>query len=202
MSVFCLKPFNPLPSHEGRQKLSVSSPSLRCLSIHFPLTREDKRSLSSQAMAESFNPLPSHEGRRGSPEADREEMNFQSTSLSRGKTGRGRESFCWGGLSIHFPLTREDKPGHGRISQMMIFQSTSLSRGKTSSGCNRRGWRSLSIHFPLTREDDRGRKPRTGAKSFNPLPSHEGRRSRPQAKNGSEIFQSTSLSRGKTKFLA
>ena len=81
----------------------------------------------------------------------------------------------------------------------MSFQSTSLSRGKTVNEPREDSYRHLSIHFPLTREDP-GRRCFTGWNiSFNPLPSHEGR---PNArcvglKNGT--FQSTSLSRGKTR---
>ena len=57
-------------------------------------------------------------------------------------------------LSIHFPLTREDVfPRRVRILQVL-----------------------LSIHFPLTREDSAGSRLEEKEESFNPLPSHEGRR--------------------------
>ena len=55
-------------------------------------------------------------------------------------------------LSIHFPLTREDFTN--------FFFSERLS---------------LSIHFPLTREDSFAEPAALYTRSFNPLPSHEGR---------------------------
>ena len=57
-------------------------------------------------------------------------LNFQSTSLSRGKT-------------LY----------HVDLGMSMLFQSTSLSRGKTRSKPSSIASFSLSIHFPLTRED-------------------------------------------------
>ena len=56
------------------------------LSIHFPLTREDEM-------------LPPYAAMQ---------INFQSTSLSRGKTGLSAEHGVILNLSIHFPLTREN----------------------------------------------------------------------------------------------
>ena len=100
------------------------------------------------------------------------------------------------------------------------FQSTSLSRGKTLEHIQRPFAGVLSIHFPLTREDEIHRKPHVSRRTFNPLPSHEGRlavrwhisRTRKLSihfpltredlkalTNATErAFQSTSLSRGKT----
>ena len=80
----------------------------RNLSIHFPLTREDTGSILSLRIVFPFNPLPSHEGRPVTPAAPMSSATFQSTSLSRGKTGN-----CQGNRSND------------------CFQSTSLSRGKT-----------------------------------------------------------------------
>ena len=80
-----MKTFNPLPSHEGRHD------------SHDPAEAE-----------ESFNPLPSHEGRRKPVTVRDVDEDFQSTSLSRGKTDRVYEIYRFCGLSIHFPLTRED----------------------------------------------------------------------------------------------
>ena len=62
------------------------------------------------------------------------------------------------------------------IAGMLGFQSTSLSRGKTSVMAVSRYSASLSIHFPLTREDSVMAVSRYSASTFNPLPSHEGRR--------------------------
>ena len=100
----------------------------------------------------AFNPLPSHEGRRGCPEQHERPD----------------------GLSIHFPLTREDGQPR-RKPDYHSFQSTSLSRGKTLLSRRRGRTHVLSIHFPLTREDGSRafRQPLT--RTFNPLPSHEGR---------------------------
>ena len=80
---------------------------------------------------------------------------FQSTSLSRGKTHLIRN---WGArcrLSIHFPLTREDR-------QRRACEHSD----------------DLSIHFPLTREDPYPGRRKDMVLSFNPLPSHEGRHKR------------------------
>ena len=57
--------FNPLPSHEGRLEVNI-----------FLMTRRPP-----------FNPLPSHEGRRPLLPSFLQTSHFQSTSLSRGKTG-------------------------------------------------------------------------------------------------------------------
>ena len=57
---------------------------------------------------------------------------FQSTSLSRGKTPILIPVIFVPGLSIHFPLTREDITVYGPPEDEIFFQSTSLSRGKTS----------------------------------------------------------------------
>ena len=124
----------------------------------------------------SFNPLPSHEGRHWCPIRTMPERAFQSTSLSRGKTRSGLKK----------------RSGD-------IFQSTSLSRGKTWDKRLRNPWRDLSIHFPLTREDMNTLGNRLDLEPFNPLPSHEGRPDKQQWYAYAVHFQSTSLSRGKTK---
>ena len=126
-----MRPFNPLPSHEGRRHGQRQTACGRT----------------------PFNPLPSHEGRLPQTALEKAIDAFQSTSLSRGKTiiyTIYTYSLC---LSIHFPLTREDFSECGR------YQRTDL-----------------SIHFPLTREDKEKRIGNDNCKSFNPLPSHEGRR--------------------------
>ena len=56
----------------------------------------------------------------------------------------------------------------------------------------------LSIHFPLTREDCRAWNRDFEQNTFNPLPSHEGRHCWRAFCWRIKIFQSTSLSRGKT----
>ena len=122
---------------------------------------------------------------------------FQSTSLSRGKT------------FYNYIVTFSDD-----------FQSTSLSRGKTADCLNMPALQELSIHFPLTREDNRRPSQHGLTRSFNPLPSHEGRHfqntqyrlrhtfnplpshegrhTNGQTTTYTVTFQSTSLSRGKT----
>ena len=100
--------FNPLPSHEGRRT------GIKC-AIH----------------ELSFNPLPSHEGRQRTQHNKRKSFYFQSTSLSRGKTMRRRQTQVDLILSIHFPLTREDT--YPVEVNGIVY---------------------LSIHFPLTREDN------------------------------------------------
>ena len=127
-------------------------PALQELSIHFPLTREDNRRPSQHGLTRSFNPLPSHEGRRRRKGEKIMLEIFQSTSLSRGKTGASNASVTYD-----------------------VFQSTSLSRGKTILGDKIPTQYDLSIHFPLTREDALPPSHPRYRNPFNPLPSHEGR---------------------------
>ena len=101
------------------------------LSIHFPLTWEDGAGAGWHIHHHPFNPLPSHEGRLRQWLNPSFIVNFQSTSLSRGKTENSHESPKRLNLSIHFPLTREDY----------------ITGSPSSSNV-------LSIHFPLTREDN------------------------------------------------
>ena len=124
-------------------------------------------------------------------------ITFQSTSLSRGKTLLQSLLPCTQDLSIHFPLTREDHGNGGKESENDLSIHFPLTREDcdiffpfnpfylsihfplTREDYIRRLWRlipGLSIHFPLTRED--------------PALSH--------AACHIGIFQSTSLSRGKT----
>ncbi len=56
----------------------------------------------------------------------------------------------------------------------------------------------LSIHFPLTREDNVAHITSLCVFPFNPLPSHEGRPEDGKLRSQPGLFQSTSLSRGKT----
>ena len=144
--------FNPLPSHEGR--LPVSTPP---------------------QWSEPFNPLPSHEGRRGDRRKQCYIDNFQSTSLSRGKTWNTSAMRLTKNLSIHFPLTREDKEGSEKNMGDNLSIHFPLTREDpcTFSFCHRLY---LSIHFPLTREDYISHPVMLLIPSFNPLPSHEGRR--------------------------
>ena len=121
---------------------------------------------------------------------------FQSTSLSRGKTVQCGEAVSDGGLSIHFPLTREDKILHivynicnlsihfpltredNRQINVRFYRQLSihfpLTREDTAVGMSY-VYCLLSIHFPLTREDIIFFLSRYCIRSFNPLPSHEGR---------------------------
>ena len=123
-----------------------------------------------------FNPLPSHEGRLFLRPASHSDIYFQSTSLSRGKTLPVFFYYYLFYLSIHFPLTREDGAFEDKVKIM-----------------------NLSIHFPLTREDLKDGELCEVAESFNPLPSHEGRRSLSTSSTRQSTFQSTSLSRVKTR---
>ncbi len=125
-----------------------------------------------------FNPLPSHEGRLFLRPASHSDIYFQSTSLSRGKTLPVFFYYYLFYLSIHFPLTREDGAFEDKVKIM-----------------------NLSIHFPLTREDFFHPNLNRIAYPFNPLPSHEGRPERRRIVRGGRVFQSTSLSRGKTFFV-
>ena len=235
-------PFNPLPSHEGRHAQPYStqwrkffqSTSLSrgktaickqisdnlALSIHFPLTREDVLLENGRIVIETFNPLPSHEGRRFKVREYKPRRSFNPLPSHEGRRGSGRQK----GRSDNFQSTSlsRGKTTH-RIQNDVrkTFQSTSLSRGKTAEGEEVPLSQALSIHFPLTREDRCTGRGFRDQCSFNPLPSHEGRRNRsapggprelsfnplPSHEGRREIradripgnpFQSTSLSRGKT----
>ena len=56
------------------------------------------------------------------------------------------------------------------------FQSTPLTRGETAAYAGRRADLRISIHSPHTRGDGAGRGHGRRTRHFNPLPSHEGRR--------------------------
>ena len=100
------------------------------LSIHFPLTREDGFPLRSR------RPLKS----------------FQSTSLSRGKTGHSLHFLDNLDLSIHFPLTREDYFREMILLPQLLSIHFPLTR-EDSFAEPAALYTRLSIHFPLTRED-------------------------------------------------
>ena len=124
-----------------------------CLSIHFPLTREDFFCFHLLLFA----------------------FLFQSTSLSRGKTQVFPFSLKPGNLSIHFPLTREDRRGQYQDDQFCLSIHFPLTREDLMKRrCNSE--QCLSIHFPLTRKDMSDDLISRKALTFNPLPSHEGRR--------------------------
>ena len=122
------------------------------LSIHFPLTREDR------IETESFEGIGLS-------------IHFPLTR----EDPEHPETWNLHSLSIHFPLTREDPPRYIPTSIVFTFQSTSLSRGKTFALIVISDAFVLSIHFPLTREDRATAKDLGGREPFNPLPSHEGR---------------------------
>ena len=67
MDVFCLSIHFPLTREDNTSFLIAFVASL---SIHFPLTREDIEELGRVEVTYPFNPLPSHEGRPG-PRRDR-----------------------------------------------------------------------------------------------------------------------------------
>ena len=145
------------------------------LSIHFPLTREDfLDQLQSQGHL-PFNPLPSHEGRLSITIVRRWSHFFQSTSLSRGKTAGMPTLRTFEYLSIHFPLTREDNDSDAgmKLTYLSIHFPLTREDPGTLPGLNDY---LLSIHFPLTREDRSAVLSAVPRRSFNPLPSHEGRR--------------------------
>ena len=152
------------------------SPDEQChLSIHFPLTREDATSTIFPQSHLPFNPLPSHEGRLFCFHLLLFAFLFQSTSLSRGKTQVFPFSLKPGNLSIHFPLTREDRRGQYQDDQFCLSIHFPLTREDLMKRrCNSE--QCLSIHFPLTRKDMSDDLISRKALTFNPLPSHEGRR--------------------------
>ena len=101
-------PFNPLPSHEGRLDFRRAREVQRKLSIHFPLTREDKARLNLDGKKNLSIHFPLTREDRYEDMRPTIVTTFQSTSLSRGKT-----------------------PGKIPTRASSAFQSTSLSRGKT-----------------------------------------------------------------------
>ncbi len=146
---------------------------------------------------------------------------FQSTSLSRGKTIHATTSLYSGNLSIHFPLTREDYQGlsfprwplrlsihfpltredhktSNELTAQWTFNPLPSHEGRQDGTAYIYICLNLSIHFPLTREDFALVVATHLIISFNPLPSHEGRPAPGQFPDVRQIFQSTSLSRGKT----
>ena len=146
------------------------------LSIHFPLTREDFISGKWDSIKD-----------------------FQSTSLSRGKTQLRHDHKYSTGSFNPLPSHEGRQSPTYKYATFEHFQSTSLSRGKTRNLLAHSLELFLSIHFPLTREDEIWTYFWDFISTFNPLPSHEGRPPvswRPATYL--EIFQSTSLSRGKT----
>ena len=170
----CFLSFNPLPSHEGR--LSAASSRMR---------------------PDAFNPLPSHEGRQYVEKLEKKLQFFQSTSLSRGKTLWGVDVLLLESLSIHFPLTREDPSAHYSRERLRPFNPLPSHEGRHKQKTNLPVFLSFN---PLPSHEGRlisGSMTSISA-SFNPLPSHEGRRGLEVGFNNSKIFQSTSLSRGKT----
>ena len=168
------------------------------ISIHVPHTRDDElRTAENQRFLRISIHVPHTRDDLEYEHEDYEQMEFQSTSLTRGTT------------DINLP-----------VAVITIFQSTSLTRGTTSSTAGRKTVWTISIHVPHTRDDTwfrslppceldfnprpshEGRRgiDRAGsiAHYFNPRPSHEGRRKRPIADLYNTIFQSTSLTRGTT----
>ncbi len=77
-----------------------------------------------------FNPLPSHEGRHNPSSRNFGFRNFQSTSLSRGKTLLQLHSCTSGKLSIHFPLTREDVKVDRRKGAVISFNPLPSHEGR------------------------------------------------------------------------
>ena len=190
--------FNPLPSCEGRLKVSASalfpanisihSPHARgdrfgeykevdvAISIHSPHARGDRRTESSCRRCHNFNPLPSYEGRRQSSIIRQPIVKFQSTPLMRGETGRPKSCLSKTHISIHSPHARGDQWNPELYTKVVKFQSTPLMRGETRTWL-RSGAADAFQSTPLMR----GETFEMGlsfslTSNFNPLPSCEGRR--------------------------
>ena len=116
----------------SRGKTILQKAGCRCsiLSIHFPLTREDRRRPDLNRLYLPFNPLPSHEGRRETHPNHYLTESFNPLPSHEGRRPPAQCPVRWI-LSIHFPLTREDVPAYSPGRTPICFQSTSLSRGKT-----------------------------------------------------------------------
>ena len=146
---------------------------------------------------------------------------FQSTPLTRGETLAANTDALTANVFQSTPLTRgETAENRGERFLRAKFQSTPLTRGETNW---KRIWsRSsmISIHSPHTRGDSfrlrisewqhnfnplpshEGRRTlrlrRWILDDFNPLPSHEGRQDSPERLLFLDKFQSTPLTRGET----
>ena len=170
-----------------------------------------------------FNPLPSCEGRLDSAAEINELAVLQSTSLLRGKTRPVRPRYHDGKCFNPLPSCegRRCLPLNTVLSWML--QSTSLLRGKTALKSGHLLQLNASIHFPLAREDNDMALRALMLKSFNPLPSCEGRPAIHRNGHGNQFqasihfplaredeafsiqfsdvatLQSTSLLRGKTR---
>ena len=127
--------FNPLPSHEGRHSGFLMAFRPWRLSIHFPLTREDANWKKKAEDAENFQSTSLSRGKTHIKMEKESIMFFQSTSLSRGKTILRREVR----LVQRFQstsLSRGKTDGLPDDERAKTFQSTSLSRGKTAKSTN------------------------------------------------------------------
>ena len=102
----------------------------RCLSIHFPLTREDTTLALQILPLQSFNPLPSHEGRQRKSGNDGVKHSFNPLPSHEGRRCKHDPSF--------FRRSFNPLPSHeGRPVRIEAREARYI----------------LSIHFPLTRED-------------------------------------------------
>ena len=169
--------FNPLPSCEGRQFLTLrlvlfpafqSTPLMRgetqivqaffvalgVISIHSPHARGDDEANQAEAMSPYISIHSPHargdEGKRSWMTGGRI---FQSTPLMRGETAR---THAGRGHLAHFnPLPscegRPEKGVEGVGSS--IFQSTPLMRGETRNRRRGRPYQHISIHSPHARGD-------------------------------------------------
>ena len=191
--------FNPLPSHEGRRSIAAAISSDKIFQST-SLSRGKTLHGDAQKIWGIFQSTSLSRGKTGngfggwggngvfqSTSLSRGKTRlrfvrhlrhiFQSTSLSRGKTN-GRANFSgYRSLSIHFPLTRED------VNIWFAFRVWNLSihfplTREDDGACYGKGACGLSIHFPLTREDLIADYKAEHGESFNPLPSHEGRRTK------------------------
>ena len=125
---------------------------------------------------DSFNPLPSHEGRQMMQHEMQHEKSFNPLPSHEGRPLSFTliNPLCL--LSIHFPLTREDFKRGVYVQRLYLSIHFPLTREDAVRHPLSAHSYHLSIHFPLTRED----------KGMS-IDYHV-----------ELIFQSTSLSRGKT----
>ena len=178
-------PFNPLPSHEGRLTtlmIGAKAVAFQSTSLSRGKTIQPRNT---NHLHNSFNPLPSHEGRHhpGKEKTMKENLSihFPLTREDRydnhNRPGRI--------LSIHFPLTREDE----RENLILYLPGLSIHFPLTREDCFVQTGNIadvLSIHFPLTREDLPLEDMSMEKGSFNPLPSHEGRREAEECGQGTK----------------
>lgn len=117
------------------------------ISIHAPARGATLRVHDSESQGENFNPPPPARGATTAGIGTNLYLAFQSTSHTRGATGRGHSDADGQSISIHSPARRATS--RNIMSTIVLqFQSTSPVRGTTSGHKFLGGLLDISIHAP------------------------------------------------------